>query len=241
MKYILLIVVGIFVAYVTYEYVRISRLVRIGERLGAEAQPFQKAEGSRAVLVVGDSTAVGVGASAELSIAGRISQLLDASVENYAVSGAKTGDVLQQLSRAQKERYDLVLVQVGANDIIRFSSLDTLRGELPLVLAEARKVSDSVVLLTAGKVGEAPFFPRALSWLWTARAGTVREHFMAAAQKHDVVYVDLFSASDPFASDTERYYARDGLHLSKDGYGFWYEEVKKALDAAGKGAHMYGQ
>ena len=98
--------------------------------LARDARPYtaQPPQPTRRVLVVGDSTAVGTGAStAADSLPGRIGQDHPQwRIDNLAANGAKFGDVVQQLERAGGG-YDLVLVLAGGNDVIRFTSEDTLR------------------------------------------------------------------------------------------------------------------
>lgn len=231
MKYVLIICALVALGYVLFETVRITRLVRVSSKLVEQARGYQSDTGQLHMLVLGDSTAVGVGSDSKDTVAGRMSAALNTSVENYAVSGAKTRDVLDQISSAQKQRYDIVLIQVGANDIIRFSTIGRLKRDISSVLDEASTLSDHVVLITAGKVGKAPFFPKALGWVWTMRANTVRTHFMTAAQQENAAYVDLYSAKDNFNSDPDRYYAPDGLHLTADGYEFWYQEMLKTIQS----------
>ena len=59
------------------------------------------------MLVLGDSTAVGIGAMRpEESVAGRVSNFLNADrVENYAVSGAVTNDLNEQMKNAALPKY----------------------------------------------------------------------------------------------------------------------------------------
>lgn len=229
MKFTLIFLATFLLIVLGYELFRMTRLIKISSELVGEAHGFERSLGVLSILVLGDSTAVGIGSSGEESVAGRLSTYLDTAVENHAESGARTDDVGGQLKQVQRARYDIILIQVGANDVIRFGSIPDARDSLDAILARARELSDHVVLLTAGKIGEAPFFPRPLGFLWTNRAAALREEFMAAAKTHDVAYVDLYSIPDPFASDPVRYYAPDGLHLTGDGYGFWYEQVIKTI------------
>jgi lysophospholipase L1-like esterase len=150
-------------------------------------------------------------------------------VENHAVSGAVTADLAGQIAQAQKSHYDLILIQIGANDIIRFHSPSATAQTLDAALRSLQPKSDRIVLLTAGKVGEAPFFPRLLSWLWTWQASRMRTQFIAVTNADGVAYVDLYNAPDPFNSDPARYYAPDGLHLTADGYGFWFDQVQQTI------------
>ena len=230
MKYILIAFAILVIAYVGYEYVRTTRLARVGAKLVTEARPYIKAEGTQSMLVLGDSTAVGVGASAgEFTVAGRLADALYASVVNFAKSGAVTADLAGQLAHAERTHYDLMLIQIGANDIIHFNSVDTTTRELDDFLQTATEKSDHIVLLTGGRVGNAPFFPQLFGWLWTNHAARLRAGFMATAAKYGVAYVDLFATPDPMGADPARYYARDGLHLTNDGYGFWFSEVQPVL------------
>lgn len=231
MKYVLILAAFMLLAYAGFETIRIFRLVKISARLVAQNTPFSKETGGQSLLVLGDSTAAGVGSVPEGTVAARISDVLDMSVENHARSGAKVADILTQLSSAQREKYDLTLIQIGANDIIRFTNLGDLQDSLSRALEEVRAHSNRVVVLTAGKVGEAPFFPRMLGWIWTMRAAQVREVFIAETEKHGVLYIDLFSAPDPFSEDPGTYYAPDGLHLRADGYQYWYTETLRAMQA----------
>lgn len=229
MRYTLLILAVVAAAYVVYEFVRIGRLVRISSNLVSEARGFERSDGTFSMLVLGDSTAVGVGALSHTTVAGRLAIALDASVENYAKSGARTRDIKEQFREAQKPHYDLILIQIGANDVIRLASAEKTGETLDAALGDIAKKSDHVVLLTAGKIGDAPFFPRLFSGVWTHRAGALRERFKSIVEEYDGVYVDLFAKEDVFSSDPSRYYAPDGLHLTPDGYGFWYEKTEEAI------------
>jgi len=241
MKYILLIVALVCAAYVCFEGIRIMRLVRVSAGLVEEVRPFQRTEGTRSMLVLGDSTAAGVGSASVDSVAGRLAVEFDLSVENHAVSGAKTHDIRAQFGKAQKSEYDLILIQIGANDIIRLRSVEETGNELDTALGEIAKKSDRVLLLTSGKVGNAPLFSRFFGWIWNWHTASMRLRFMSVVASYDGAYVDLFSAKDPFSQDPDRYYAPDGLHLMGDGYEFWYEQSRKTLAAKWPEDFPYGQ
>ncbi len=223
-------VAAILILYVVYEYIRMSALVKVSSGLISEARPYERATGTRSVLVLGDSTAVGVGSPSDQTVAGRLGAYLNSSVENYAKSGAVIEDLTDQISKAKKEQYDVVLIQIGANDAIRFHSLEATQKHLQGALAAASARSPRIVVLTAGKIGAAPFFPRILGPIWTLRAKALRARFMTTTAQNGAVYVDLYPLKDPFASDPDRYYAPDGLHLTSDGYEFWFEQVQRTIE-----------
>lgn len=182
------------------------------------------------LLLLGDSTAHGVGASlSEETTGGRLAHALDAAVENRAESGAKTTDVLGQLDGASRSRYDLIVIQVGANDVIYFSDIETTATTLAEVLARARERSDRVVLLTAGNIGDAPLWSWPLGYWYTVRTRALREQFMSVAEKQSVAYVDLFPRLSMLKENPQEYYAPDGLHLSGSGYAVWAQYMLETI------------
>jgi len=205
-------------------------LWRIGQAAGLAraSEPLQQfpARVALRLLVVGDSTAVGTGArSAEYSVAGLIAQghphLL---IENRAQDGARLADVATQLGGEQ--RYDMVLVQAGGNDVIRLRGFDAMRRDVDRVAGLARRLAPVVVLMPAGNVGNAPFFFPPVSWLMTRRARRLHDQVRAAAARHGAIYVNLFHerADDPFVQRPELN-ARDALHPSEAGYRLWFDEL----------------
>ena len=205
---------------------------RIGESaaLVQRSEPLQRRPDAPALrmLVVGDSTAVGTGASTpRRSLPGLIAQAHPRlAIENRGRDGAKFEDVVQQLGNGN-ERYDIVLVLAGGNDVIRLRDLDTLRKDIDRTAARARERADTVVLMPAGNVGNAPFFFPPLSWWMTQRARTMHRQVQEAAARHGAQYVRLFEEreADPFVRHPELN-ASDGLHPSDAGYAAWYAALR---------------
>lgn len=186
----------------------------------------QPATPATRLLIVGDSTAVGTGASApSQSLAGLIAKRHpDWLIDNRARDGAKFAEVLGQLNG--QGRYDIVLIQAGGNDVIRLSDLKSLEATIDQVSAAARQRASRVVLMPAGNVGNAPFFFTPLSWWMTSRSREMHRIIERAARRDGAVYVSLFKerANDPFVQQPGLN-ARDGLHPSDAGYRVWFEEL----------------
>jgi lysophospholipase L1-like esterase len=203
---------------------------RIGQAadLARKSTPFQQspADPALSLLIVGDSTGVGTGASApEASLAGLLGTAHPRlRIDNRARDGATFADVLRQLQGTQ--RYDLVLVQAGGNDVIRLRADKHMRADIDRVTALARERSDRVVLMPAGNVGNAPFFFVPVSQLMTSRARRLHGFVRESAARHGAVVVNLFKekADDPFAQKPELN-AVDGLHPSDEGYRVWRDEL----------------
>lgn len=203
---------------------------RIGQaaELARRSEPLQQtpANATLRLLVVGDSTAVGTGASApQASLAGLLARDHPRlRIDNRARDGATFADVVGQL--AGSERYDLVLVQAGGNDVIRLRDFEAVGADIERVTTLARARSDRVLLMPAGNVGNAPFFFAPVSWWMTARARTLHGLVRASAERHGAVYVNLFKdrADDPFVT-RPGLHAVDGLHPSDAGYRLWFDEL----------------
>lgn len=185
------------------------------------------------IVVVGDSTAVGVGASdPKHSISGLIGkEYPNIQITNLGVSGAKVQDVFAQLDTLKPGSVDCILIQIGGNDIVRFTDLQQLEHDLELLISTAQTHSKHVVVMTSGNVGTATIFPAGTRWIFGIRTRQVREVFLKATEKMHVQYVDLYKEKnqDPFAQDPVRYYAKDSFHPSSDGYAVWYTSLGPIL------------
>jgi lysophospholipase L1-like esterase len=204
---------------------------RIGQsmELARRSEPLQQQPvgATLRLLIVGDSTAVGTGASSpQSSLAGLIASGHPRLwIENRARDGARFADVLAQLTGP--ERFDIVLVQAGGNDVIRLRDLDALRKDIDLVVDAAAVRAPVVVVMPAGNVGNAPFFFAPLSWLMTQRSRDLHRFVADSTARRGAVYVNLFHerADDPFVADPGLN-ASDGLHPSDAGYRSWWQALR---------------
>lgn len=207
---------------------------RTGWRLHESAElvrlskPLQRgpAQASMRLLIVGDSTAVGTGAQTpQGSVAGLLGQRFPRlQIDNRARDGATFAGLLAQLDGDQ--RFDMVLVMAGGNDVVRLRGLEALQSDIDRVTRRARERTDLVVLMPAGNVGNAPFFFAPVSWLMTWRSRRLHAFVSEAAIRHGAVVVGLFRerADDPFVQ-RPALNAADGLHPSDAGYRVWFGEL----------------
>lgn len=203
---------------------------RIGQAadLARRSTPFQQnpVNAKLSLLIVGDSTGVGTGASAPgNSLAGLLGSAYPGlRIDNRARDGATFADVVRQFEGTQ--RFDLVLIQAGGNDVIRLRSDDDVRADIDRVTALARERSDRVVLMPAGNVGNAPFFFAPVSGYMTQRARRMHGFVRESAARHGAVVVNLFKekGDDPFVQ-VPGLHAVDGLHPSDAGYRLWRDEL----------------
>lgn len=234
MRTLLFILGGLALVLVAYGGIKFYLTVQVSKKLISETIAFEKkGEGTEnAVLVLGDSTAVGIGADRpEESVAGRMSAYLNAdSVENYAVSGAVIKDLNAQRERATLPKYRLILIQIGGNDIIRFAPAEKAGEELRRAI-RALPEADKVVIISAGDVGGATLFPWPVRPFHTRLNTKYHETFARIASEEGVTYVNFGDspATKMINEKPEVYLSADGLHPSSEGYRLWFEEIQSSL------------
>jgi lysophospholipase L1-like esterase len=215
----------------------VSRL-GIAKDLAERSVPFQHqpAEPTYRLLVIGDSTAVGTGASApEASVAGLIARDHPTwAIVNRASDGARFADLSVQLRSG--ETWDAVLILAGGNDVIRLTRKHELGAAVRDIAMRSRAVAPHVVLMPPGNVGNAPFFFAPLSWWMAKRSQTLHAIVREAAHATGAHYVSLYREreDDPFAQQPKRMNAADGLHPSDEGYVLWYRTLMHQAPLQGR-------
>lgn len=237
MKYLLPIILGLLLATIMIQATIFIWHFRIGKNLAKQATAFSYpvSDAELRILFVGDSTAVGTGVKNPIeSTAGWFHQdFPQAEIVNISKNGVKINEIIPMLQQATGQ-FDLVVLQVGANNIIYFKNLEKSKQELKALILEAKKYSPNVVQLTSGNIGAAPIFPIPINWFYTWRSKKFLTEFKEVADKNDAAFVNLFQnkKDDAFLSDINKYYAADKLHLTGAGYRFWYEQIRAAMTEA---------
>jgi lysophospholipase L1-like esterase len=204
--------------------------------LARQSEPHQASPpgATATLLVVGDSTGVGTGASSPASsLAGLISRdHPQLKIVNHAKDGARFADIARQIEATGSQRFDAVLILGGGNDVIRFTGDELLAYDVERATALAHARAGVVVLMPSGNVGSAPFFYPPWSWLMTSRSKKLHRIVREAASSHGALYVNLFreKADDPFARRPDELNARDDLHPSDAGYRLWFDELNAQAD-----------
>ena len=221
----------VIVLQITLSLFELKKTTAISRQLIGKTTPFQLVTANEEfpVLVLGDSTAVGVGAhQTSESLPALFAQHIRATlVENYASSGATVRELSSQIAHAERTHYRYILVQIGANDITSFHDAGNTARLLQQKLTTL-PAHDHLVVLMAGNVGGAPAIP----WFLKAyfRRQSVRFHsaFRKVVEAEGGTYVELYDPpdTDPFIRNPELYFAPDGFHPSSLGYKLWFEKLK---------------
>lgn len=184
------------------------------------------------LLVLGDSTAVGVGAEKkEDSVPGQLAHFMGAThVENYAVSGAGVEDIPLQIAKATLPRYDTILLMVGGNNILAFDNVRWAGRILGEVLSELPE-AERVYVMNAGNAGGATLFPPPVRFFHTRTNLDYHKEFSRVCEALNATYINLYMKphEDPFLKEPEVYLSKDGLHPSSLGYQLWFEKLKERI------------
>ena len=221
----ILTVLGIFAVIYGWRLHRSSELANAS--VPAEYFP---ARANATVVILGDSTAVGAGSQPRFSVAGRIANAFEGiEVSNLAVAGANAGDIARQLLSMQRAKADIILIQVGGNDVMSFETPQSFGDSLKEAVVAARARAQTVILMPPGNLGGAPFFGPPISWYFSMRARQFNFIARSTAQAYGAVFVGLFheESEDPFAEAPELFYAADGLHPSEQGYAVLFGELMR--------------
>ena len=187
------------------------------------------------VLILGDSTGVGVGATLpEESIAGLLAaDYPDADIVNVAVSGTRVAGAIAQVRTCLDAglRFDLALLHVGGNDVVLDTPLDQLAADCDSLLQGLAKLAVRTVWLGPPDLGLAPLFPRPYAWVMASRSRAAAKVFSAAAARHSVVFVDFSAPTHVahFRARRREHFAVDGFHPNSASYKYGYTTARQML------------
>ena len=190
-------------------------------------------------VVLGDSTAAGVGAgSAARAYPTLLARRLAAGgrrveLTSFGVSGARAVDVLrEQVPMAMNARPDLVFLAIGANDVIHLTPLEEIDEDLRAALDRLR--STGAVIVTAGVPDmRAAAFLEPLRSLAGWRGNRVSAVIYEAARASEVPAVRLAEQTAKyFVSEPDKSYSVDDFHPGPGGYERWADAIYPILERA---------
>jgi lysophospholipase L1-like esterase len=207
------------------------RVKRVIPRLPDAAKPWHGQTGDDAeisVLVLGDSTAAGVGAETQDdALPGNLARMLSKSWERpvswraIGENGATTGDiVLRYLDEASHQQYDMIFVSIGANDALKLRSRGAFRRDFRTIIRRLRSVSPKALILVSSLPGFGQFtaLPNPLRWALHLHAQNLEQAARRVVRSEPGVIM-----SPPAPPYTADFFASDRFHPSASGYRDWAE------------------
>ena len=190
-------------------------------------------------VVLGDSTAAGVGAPYDEGIAVQTATRLSSSrrvtMHNFAVSGARMRDVLEtQLPSAEALRPELVLLSVGANDVTHLTSIPSMRERLREIVSRLRTANPAVRIVVTGSpdMGSPPRIPWILRGTASLRTRLVNRMFTSEAKSLNLVFAPIAEKTGPLFRADRTLFHPDRFHPNARGYAAWTAVLNEALAQA---------
>jgi len=179
------------------------------------------------ILALGDSLTAGYGLAQSDSFPSQLARKLQTAgiqskIINAGVSGDTTSSALQRLDWLMDGRYDLVIIELGANDALRALDPMLTRQNLEKIV-EKLKSKDTPILLAGMKA------PRNLGPNYAKRFDGL---FLAIARHYNLHFYPFFLdgvAADPALNQL------DGLHPNAKGVAIIAKRMLPfVIDALGK-------
>ncbi|MDA8596864.1 SGNH/GDSL hydrolase family protein [Candidatus Pacebacteria bacterium] len=199
----------------------------------ARISPFERTiKDAPSILILGDSTGYGTGATrGSESIAGLIAADFPTySIANNSENGRTIGELVP-VSETVTQQYELILLQIGGNDILQKRDPAVVESELRTIVSNLAERTTHLVMMSSGNVGGASAFSGKKGQEYEAITRTYRALFMEVALDTPLTYIDLFlePENDPFVTNPKKYLSADGLHPSSAGYAQWYQSLQPVL------------
>jgi lysophospholipase L1-like esterase len=211
--------------------------LRLPEAAGPREQPGQ---GLR-LLIVGDSSAAGVGASHQAeALAGQLAQALAARLgqpvgwQLIAASGHRSEQALAQLEASTLAPADLLVTALGVNDVVDQVDPRQALAALDRITALARERAGVRLALHCGAppMQAFPLLPQPLRWFFGRQAAQFNDALGAALAQQPSRRLVLLP--EAMRRDAAALMAEDGFHPGPEGYRLWAEALAdQAVTALG--------
>lgn len=208
----------------------------------ADSRPRIFGSGTTTVhyVILGDSTAVAVGGDYEHGLAVGTAQHLASrygrvELINVAVSGARIHDILvEQLPRVDLSQADVVLLDVGANDVIRLTPFRDFERDYGQVLDSIRAQNPDLKIVVTGSadMGSPPRVPFLLRWLANFRTRRINAIVQRYAERYGLTFAPIALRTGPLFRRDRSLFSEDRFHPNDRGYAEWTIVINEALDKA---------
>lgn len=193
-----------------------------GFRQAAQDGGPDGASGEPVILMLGDSLTAGHGLPAELAYPALIQQRLETNgyphrVVNAGVSGDTSAGGLSRLDWLLRQRVDIMVLALGANDGLRGQDPDAMRANLAEIIERAQAKGISVIL--AGMR-----MPANYGLDYTRRFAAV---FPKLAERYDLPLIPFLLDGVALNSDLN---LGDGIHPNAEGQRILADNVWEVLE-----------
>lgn len=181
------------------------------------------ADSQHVIMFFGNSLTAGLGVTPEESFPGQIAQRLDSlgypyRVINAGLSGETTASGMNRLNWVLREKPDVFILELGANDGLRGIALEETKKNLEQIVKEVKNANPEVTLILTGMQ-----IPPNMGPEYTE---TFKNLFPELAEAHDLLLVPFLL--DGVGGIPELNQA-DGIHPTPKGHQILAENVWQVL------------
>ncbi|MEM7058057.1 MAG: SGNH/GDSL hydrolase family protein [Pseudomonadota bacterium] len=184
------------------------------------------------LLILGDSSAAGVGAPDQAdALSGqlipRLAERFEVAWTLHAQTGWTTQEALEALPKVDGQKFDAAIISLGVNDVTTETGLNRwlqIYGTLLERLSTDNGIS-KFVLSGLPPMGRFPALPQPLRW-YLGKQATSHDRALGemAAARQDAIHLPL-----NFGNMDESAVAEDGFHPGPIVYARWAVEMDKAI------------
>lgn len=209
-----------------------KRVPRLADAAGPRDGEVRLApdRGTLAVAILGESTAVGVGAATlGEALPGHLARSLANQIGKsvrWAIWGGTGMTARRLLSAVPKEgRYDVSVVLLGVNDVFRLTPIKAWVSSLKALAKKLSEQGSELILFSAvPPVGRFPALPQPLRAVLGVRAALL-DHYL---QRLPSEVQGAAHCKVEFPTDVNCI-ATDGVHPSEDGYRSWAQQLAATI------------
>lgn len=212
----------------------IRRAPRLPGPSGPSTGTAGQGDPCRRLLVIGDSTAAGVGAVSHVrALPGFLAEELTTRQGGTVVwtvrgkSGVTARRAITELMPPRSESFDVTVLTIGINDLLDRRQPRAWAGDLLALVDALRDEGGRTRLVLSGlpPVHRLPAIPQPLRFLAGHRARTMDRIVRRVAADRGAIYVPINS----YPGAHRELFAPDGFHPSETGYRVWARALAQAL------------
>lgn len=190
-------------------------------------------------VALGDSLTAGVGADTfSQSYSYLVAQSLvrpDSSVTltPLATPGYKAPDIISQyVDKTIALQPDVITLLIGANDVhgIQPSTNEFNASYTEIISKLQENTKAKIYTIAIPVIGTDSVIWQPYRYYYATRAQQFNEIIKDVSQEYGATYVDLYSATLPYAHKNSSYYSRDEFHPSNVGYATWAEVIARDIN-----------
>lgn len=218
--------------YLQSKYVR-RKIGRLPDAAGETSGKFGAESDTAKLLVIGESTAAGVGARThETALAGQFARFLSRKIGKsvdwrvIGKSGITVAETIVELvPRIPNEQFDYVLVALCGNEVLKLRSPRRFRRDMRLLLAvlQAKNPNAVFFITNAPAVRLSPVLPHPIKFILGHLSALHDKNIRQfTAPMNKILYF-------PQPSEVVEDFFADGIHPSEKGYALWSERMIETL------------